>query len=98
MKKITWEELETLLRENPNREGVVVFKQMPSWKKEYSEKARSYRLNGHGYHFQKGKISNSIYGVCLDENDPDSNGIRLDWVIWASPEDRWEIDYCYMLK
>lgn len=95
--KLSWEELDKFLTENPERKGVVVFKQNPRWKKQYSEKQRSYWLDGSGNHFKTGKISNSIWGYCLDENDPDADGIRLDWVIYALPEERWEVDYCYLL-
>ena len=97
IKKMTWEELDEYLRTHQEAEGVIVFKQHPSWRKEYSLEQRSYRLNGKGNHFQQGKISNSIWGYCLDESDPDADGIRLDWVLYALPEERWEVDYCYLL-
>ena len=95
--KLTWKELENHLRQHPDSKGVIVFKQHPSWKKDYSEKERSYWLNGTGNHFQDGKISNSIWGYCLEESSPDADGIRLDWVIYDLPRRRWEIDYCYLL-
>lgn len=98
MEKISWRELENFLREHPDRKGVIVFKQNPHWDREYSEKERSYWLNGKDYHFQSGKISNALWGFCLDENSPDADGIRLDWVIYALPEERWDIDYCYIME
>lgn len=95
--KITWSELDDFLRANPERKGVVVFKQHPSWDRQYSELERSYWLDGKDNHFQPGKISNSIWGFCLDTKSPDADGIRLDWVIYGLPDERWDVDYCYIL-
>lgn len=93
MKKISWKELDNFLSENHDREGVIVFKNGPYWKQEYPLESRSYRVSGNDNHFHSGKISNSIYGFCLDG----SEDCRLDWVIYALPEERWDIDYCYIL-
>lgn len=95
--RMTWKELDNFIREHPDRKGVVVFKQNPKWNKEYSELERSYWFTGDNRHFQKGKIANSIFGYCLDEKSPDADGIRLDWVLYGYPEDRWEVDYCYVM-
>lgn len=96
--KMTWQELDEFLCKHHDREGVIVFKQHPTWRKEYSERERSYRVSGDCNHFHNGKISNAIFGFCLDENDPDAhNGVRLDWVIYALPDERWHVDYCYLL-
>lgn len=95
-KKITWEEMEKAFwdynREHDNGEsgepiaGVVVYKK-ENWGKPYSVKSRSYKVYSSNRAFQSGKISNSIFGYCLDGTD---DGVRLDWY-------RWDVDYCYML-
>lgn len=95
--KMTWQELDEFLCGHHDRKGVVVFKQHPSWRREYSELERSYRISGNDNHFLSGKISNAIYGFCLDENDPDAQGVRLDYVMYAMPDECWHVDYCYLL-
>ena len=65
--------------------GVIVYK-ASNWKKEYAEPSRSYRVWNCNRAFQDGKISNSLFGYCLDGTD---QGVRLDWY-------DWEVDFCYM--
>lgn len=36
---------------------------------------------------------NSLYAECIDEHEPDSNGIRLDYYLGS-----WKILYCYQVK
>ena len=66
--------------------AVVVFKQS-NWDKKYPVKSRSYKVFSNNRAFQDGKISNSVYGSCLDGTD---QGVRLDWY-------NWDVEYCYML-
>lgn len=63
--------------------GVIVYKQS-SFDKEYTEEERSYRVSSDNKCFFS-KISNSMYGDCLDGKDL---GVRLDWY-------NWDVDYCY---
>ena len=93
--KITWSEMCDFLCENHDRKGVVVFKQNPTWKKQYSEKSRSYEVGGWCNLFYSNLISTSVFGNCLDGSE---NGVRLDWYMHADkPEERWKVDYCYIL-
>ena len=66
--------------------GVIVYKQSAFRNKEYTEEERSYRVSSYNKGFQPSKISNSIYGDCLDGKDL---GVRLDWY-------HWDVDYCYI--
>lgn len=95
MKKITMAELTNNMMEfnskNPDKAdtacitGVIVFKQS-NFNKPYSVRDRSYRVSNANRQFQYGKISNALFGDCLDEKDV---GVRLDYYKWA-------VEYCYM--
>jgi hypothetical protein len=96
MKKITYTELKDAMY-NFNDEhsdgkaslyGVIVFTEN-SFDKPYTETERSYRVSNDNKGFQHGKISNSIYGNCLDNKDL---GVRLDWYM----HEGWKVDYCYL--
>ena len=94
LKKITFSDLTKYLSEHHDKFGVIVFKQNPIWNKEFSELSRSYRVSGNCNFFQSGMISNAIIGDCLDNSE---DGIRLDWYMACDkPEERWEVDYCYI--
>jgi len=67
--------------------AVVVYKET-NWEEDYSLESRSYRIERDNKFFQENKISNSLYGNCLDGCD---FGVRLDWY-------NWEVDYCYILE
>lgn len=60
----------------------------------YDETARSYEFSSNNSRFKPNKISNSVYGNCLDGKDL---GVRLDWYVYGLGGDRWEVDYCYLL-
>ena len=68
--------------------GVVVFKQGPWFKKEYTEVERSYRFSSDNKYFISGMGGNSIFASCLDGIE---HGVRLDYYMGE-----WEIDYCYI--
>lgn len=94
--KISWLEMCDYLSENHDAFGVVVFKQNPTWEKEYSEESRSYRVSGKCNLFYPDFISTSVFGECLDGSE---DGVRLDWYMHADkPEERWQVDYCYILQ
>lgn len=65
--------------------GVIVYKP-ENWTTPYTEEQRSYRVSSNCWGFMSGKISNAVYGDCLDGTDI---GVRLDWYNWSA-------DYCYM--
>lgn len=99
MKKLTLAELEHHFRnynethdqDKPAQSAVIVFKPFESgWDKnrDYSEAECSYRVWNNNRRFQHGKISNSLFGNCLDGKDV---GVRLDWYIGE-----WVVDYCYL--
>lgn len=84
------DQMEEFNRKNPDKQdtayiSVVVVYKSSNWKTPYDERARSYRVWNCNRAFQDGKISNSIFGDCLDGSDV---GVRLDWY-------NWDIDYCY---
>lgn len=94
MEKLTYAELkERFCEHNRNHRGekpltaIIVFSQS-NWKEiEYSERQRSYKVRSDCWGFMDGKISNAVYGDCLDGIDL---GVRLDWY-------KWEPDYCYLI-
>lgn len=69
----------------PEISAVIVYKQS-NFTNPYSEHERSYRItNLAGKAFFENMHSDSIYGDCLDGNDP---GVRLDRY-------DWDIEFCY---
>ena len=96
MNKITFTELATNMwdynEKHPENEdkailkGIIVYKQK-NFEKPFSLVERSYEVANNNRCFQPNKISNSLFGNCLDGVDL---GVRLDWY-------RWEVEYCYML-
>ena len=70
--------------------AVVVFKQGPWFKAEYTEEQRSYAFSSDNKYFIPGMGGNSIYADCLDGSE---YGVRLDWYFG-----KWEVDYCYLKK
>ena len=104
MKKITWSEFCEAMRKfneehgyttkgNKERlEGVVVFTE-DSFSKSYTEKERSYRTDNDQKAFLPNQCGNSIFADCLDNRDL---GVRLDWYMHG--EERWKVDYCYLLN
>ena len=93
--RLTWKELADYLTVNHDKKGVVVFKQHPSWEKQYSEEERSYVVSGDNKFFYDNMISFSIFGTNLTKTDC---AVRLDWYMFSPDEDRWEVDYCYLLE
>jgi hypothetical protein len=65
-------------------EFVIVYK-ASNWKREYSERARSYMVQSDNKMWVDGMCGNSIFGDCLDGSE---NGVRLDWYNWV-------VEYCY---
>lgn len=100
MKKLTWGEFVTLMYQH-NKEnnitvkgidknpliGIVVYKQGDYFRKEYTEKERSYRVSSDNKFFIPGQIGQSIFADCLDGIDI---GVRLDYY------KDWDVDYCYI--
>lgn len=96
MEKITWKELSDYLTDHHDEEGVVVFKQHPKWNREYSLEERSYVVSGNEKFFYNNMISTSIWSSNLTNTD---RGVRLDYyMFYESNENRWKVDYCYILK
>lgn len=94
IKKLTWGELYDILCDDHKKSAVIVFKQNPTWKREYTEEERSYKVSGECKAFDSSKIGTSLYGECLGVDE----FIRLDWYMKAeNPEERWQVDYCYLL-
>lgn len=93
--EMTWPELRERLckaeKDGRTEEGYIVFTE-DSFKKKYPEESRTYvtRNSSASRMFQEGKISNSMYGDCLDGTD---NGVRLDWYIGE-----WHIEKCYVIE
>lgn len=91
---ITFDELREKLREAEKRgehiTGIIVFTK-DSFKKNYTAEERSYRVSSDNNAFKIGKISNSIYGDCLDGKDL---GVRLDLYMY----DGWKVEKCYIEK
>ena len=100
MKKLTWNEFESLMYNHNVKNnitvkgqdehpliGIVVYKQGNYFKKEYTELERSYRVSSNNKAFIPGQIGYSIFADCLDNIDI---GVRLDYY----PD--WIVDYCYM--
>ena len=93
MEKLTFNQL----KENTSwKEAVVVFTK-DSFKEEYSEESRSYKISSDAKYFDGSKIGNSLFGECLDGTD---SGVRLDWYMKALPEEttRWVVDFCYITE
>lgn len=92
MEKITIEQLGEAMR-NANRENrtqyAVIVYTTDSFNKPFTERERSYQVNNDNRRWQSGKISNSVFGSCLDGTD---YNVRLDWYIG-----KWKIDYCYLI-
>ena len=100
MKKLTWEEFVNIMyqhnmennittkgQDNHPIIGIVVYKQ-ENFKRQYSEKERSYLVSSDNKKFIPGQIGQSIFADCLDAKD---TGVRLDWY-------NWKVDYCYILE
>lgn len=95
MEKITFSKLDEIMTEYNRRfpekansaelKGIIVYKQS-NFDKPYTEEQRSYEVCNCNRRFQDGKISNALYGDCLDGKDV---GVRLDWY-------NWSVEYCYM--
>ena len=98
MEKITFQELAKKFREYNDAHangkdrtciaGVIVYKASNWPDSDYSEQSRSYVVTSYDKKFQKGMISSSYYGYCLDGTD---FGVRLDGY-------NWDVDYCYLLS
>lgn len=66
----------------------VVVKQMPYWKKQYTELERTYTFRSDNKRFIARMGGNSIFADCIgDEND---KGVRLDWYLGD-----WQFEKCW---
>ena len=83
MKKKTLQELGVL---DNWEKAVIVFKN-ESFKKDYSEKERSYEISSNAKYFNAKMNGSSLFGDCLDGKD---NGVRIDLYM----HDGWIVDYC----
>ena len=104
MIKLTYAELESKMRafneaHNIKSKGVgntlravIVFTE-DSFKKIYPLESRSYQVTNHNKAWIAGMCSNSIFGDSLDLTDL---GVRLDWYMYG--EDKWKVDYCYIVE
>lgn len=101
MKKITFTELETIIREHNQKNGieqqfqdqnplqcVVVYKEEGD-NKGYSLESRSYQFRSDNKYFLPSMGGNSIFARNLDNTD--SN--RVDWYFG-----NWKIDYCNVVE
>lgn len=95
MNKLTWNEFKTIMRENKknNINGVIVFTK-DSFKEEYDEMARSYRVNSSAKVFDDNMGGFSLYGDSLDGVD---RMVRLDYYMEEYGINKgWKVDYCYI--
>lgn len=87
--KISFQKLISSLSEW--EEAVVVFTN-GSFKDDYTEEERSYKISSDAKYFNPKMTGNSLFGDCLDGSEAD---IRLDHYI---DSETWTIDYCYIIK
>lgn len=92
MNKLTFDELNEILKNDHSKNGVIVFKQNANWTEEYSEEERSYIVSGSCKYFNPAMLGSSIFGTNLTNTD---RGVRLDWYMHQD-EYPWEVDYCYL--
>jgi len=107
IKKVTWDEVCRAMTErakvkryvdndeSPVR-AVVVFDPVKSgWRDNeggYDLESRSYEISSVDKYWHGECHGSSLYGYCLNKNDMDSMGVRLDWYIGD-----WVVDYCYFI-
>lgn len=101
MKKLTWNEACKSLKgvnlignEDEARLVVAVVFTKDSFRRDFSEKERTYYVSNNNRAFQSRKISNSIFGECADGTD---SGVRLDWYMHDT-EHPWKVEYCYIVE
>ena len=81
--------------EGPWEEAVVVFTP-DSFKKDYTEEERSYKVFHSAKYFNPDMIGSSLPGYCLDGKD---NGVRLDWYTYKQPGfEPWKVEKIYITK
>ena len=95
MKKRDKLSLDDLKKSDAWKTAVIVFTE-DSFTNAYSEVERSYTIKRSAHYFDGSKISGSLFGNCLDEQD---NGVRLDLYMQLSDKEgkRWYVDYCYIV-
>jgi hypothetical protein len=76
----------------PPVDGYIVFTE-DSFKENYSELSRTYRVNSNNKAFQSDMIGSSIFASCLDGTDI---SLRLDGYLRG--ENAWKIERCYVYK
>lgn len=92
-KIMTWSEMHNLFMKHNDTNtdkiliGYVVYKASNWPDKNFDERTRTYEVCSGDNGFKPGKISNCIYGDCMDGIDV---GVRLDWY-------KWDVEYCYMV-
>ena len=68
------------LVDNKSWETALITFCSSNWKNlSFTEEERTYRVSKNNRYFQDGKISNSLFGDCLDGKDL---GVRLDAYKW----------------
>lgn len=92
---VTFDLIDSAMREHNKNVGryekqklkaVIVYKQS-NFTQEYSERSRSYLIDNNNHYFDN-KISNALWGSCLDGTD---QNVRLDYY-------NWDIEKCYFLQ
>ena len=68
MKEVTYSQLKENFYDKENKYALIVYDQS-NFNKKYNEKARTYLISSDNRCFQSGKISNSLFGSCLDGTD-----------------------------
>ena len=78
MKQVTYSKLKEEFYDKENKYALITYSQS-NFNKEYSELSRTYLVSSDNKYFQSGKISNSLFGSCIDGTDI---GVRLDTYNW----------------
>lgn len=78
MKQVTYSKLKEEFYDKENKYTLIIYSQS-NFNKEYSELSRTYLISSNNKYFQSGKISNSLFGSCIDGTDI---GVRLDTYNW----------------
>lgn len=68
MKEVTYSKLKEEFCDKENKYALIIYSQS-NFNKEYSELSRTYLISSDNRCFQSGKISNSLFGSCLDGTD-----------------------------
>ena len=69
----------------------VKIKQMPFFKKQYTDEERTYKFRSDNKRFIARMGGNSIFGDCV--GDANDTGVRLDYYLF---EGGWEVEDCWI--